>query len=931
MKKTTTHLNSLFKHYCTFGIGMVCLLLITSGKSFAQKMHKIPGQAGTYLHINESSKYTQTKRTDGIGNYMLKIKLSVHHIEGNTHYRGFPLDNTQHPISLSFDVKVANDKGLTFSSNQVKASKQSYGYEYKVSFKDASTSTKKITVSNIKARYSQTNRGSSQKQLIDKYYASVNTLNGYLQTFPSLNYTDADRLTNTQHKLHDIRHGFDNINNYHFITALKLDQRDPANLRKKLRRTTRLLTEAEQRFHVSEQKWHALYYQKFLSTGQTRYLDLALSKNKRYALPYLEKSSIALKNNHPDDAIYQLELMHKNANTSSSLATNATRSLYQKIFDYYVNQGKRQSHYQDKIRYYEKARSICGKPGASINNCDGRARSLITAARTQHYESHLNRFNNQLQHADFSNAYQSLQKAEQFQQRYPQISNHHSALYQRLYNSIVQKAQSHVRNHHHQQALNELGFAEQIAREKNNVNATMAYQEVKTAAHTSIFEQKFNRARQAVASGDFNNATKHLRAANSYHTTYQRFIRNQHEKKQQVVQQYEALLGKTVNRGKGFNTQKQFDRGLADFKLAKDLFGDVGSRLPQQTAIRNDIELGLATAYVGLAINDNTNKSYQQSLNRLALAETAIASVNGQQDRVGLLQKDIAQYKKDAIQRIISQRIDRAHAILKRDKLQEAMSISSGILSFTNKYNYALSRDEGLSKRYEVLKKAIFDKECELNQRAYNQLLQQARTNFDQQDFIKGWRLLEQAIGKADANKACNINSQMAQQLKTRYKNAYQYDLDWEKITKFSGSGQRSAHEKAVNLHYQVANNYKQYNLKIFGIKTPDLKRFFEEHSNVLFWTYGIIHYLGAKNQDRDFSTKLMNKYIRQKPSRSNIRSIAYEMAAIDFKQDAQRMEKNRYKTFFKKYDLVSDRSYKRRVKWVRKAYYKQWNRMRKR
>ena len=229
-----------------------------------------------------------------------------------------------------------------------------------------------------------------------------------------------------------------------------------------------------------------------------------------------------------------------------------------------------------------------------------------------------------------------------------------------------------------------------------------------------------------------------------------------------------------------------------------------------------------------------------------------------------------------------------------------------------------------------MLKKAIFDKECELNKRAYDQLLGKARGDFAQQKFIKGWELLAQAIAKANANTAYGIGSQMAQQLQTRYKNAYQYDLDWLNIRKFANSGQRSQHEKAVNLHYQVAANYAQHNLKAFGVATPDLKAFFENHSNALFWTYGIMHYLGKKGNNRSFATKLVNKYVRISPAKSNVKAIAYEMAGIDFELDAERLAKNRCKSFLKKYKFSNSRNDKRRVRWLKKAYCKQWKRLRK-
>lgn len=936
MEQTSTSFylsKQLLKNY---GMVMICFLCLGFSQSFAQniRIRKVAGPTtGSYIQLNQRTKYVEIKRENKIGHYSMKVRFRVTGASASNQYRGFPLAGTPKPISLSFDVQVLNDKGLVFSSNSVKVSPGSKGgYVYKASFKDASTSAKKIKVNNLKAQYSTnarvTNTG-NQRALIDAYYNAVTQLNGFLQKLPYLNYTDPDLLTNTQHTLHDIRQGFDKINNYHFITSLKLDQNDPAKLQQKIRRTNRLLSEGEQKFHAAEQKWHVLYYQKFLANRQPRYLDLAIAKNKQYALPYLEKSSLALQNNRPDDALYQLDLMHDNhAVTSSSLVHNATQSMYQKIFDHYVNLGNQQRHYLQQIRYYEKAQKICGKRGANIYNCDNKARALITGARTKHYQSFLNNFNNYLQQANYQLAYTNLQAAESFQQSFGgEIPNQHSALYQRLYDRVVQKAQSQVNNQNYEQALNDLGFAEQIAQQKTNVHTTSAYQQAKTSAHTNIYQRKFNQAQQAVISGSFSTAAQHLQAANAYHQTNQRFIQNQASKKQQLVEQYQILINKTVERGKGYNNQKQHNLALKDFQLAAGLLNDAGG----QSMMKNEVNLGLATAYIGLAINDNSKQAYQQALDKLASAEAALALVNGQQDQVNRLRTELEKYKKEAIQQIINARIAQAHAELKQDKLQEAMALSSGILTLTRKYNYPLSNDAALNEKYEVLKKAVFDKECELNQKAYNRLLREAREEFDQKHFIKGWQLLERAIGKANANQACGIGSQIAQQLKTRYKNAYQYALDWKQINEYAQSGQRSMHQKAIGLHDKVSANYSQYNLKIFGIEKPDLKKFLENHSNVLFWTYGIIHFLDKNKDDaKDFATKLINKYIKMLPSRSNIRSLAYDMAEVDFKHNANRLAKNQCKEAFEDYDLVEGRTYRKRVKWARKFYCRKWNRLRK-
>lgn len=909
---------------------LLCLLLgLGLSSSFGQsKSYTIPGVDDTHLHIQENSTYREISRANLVGKYNLKVKLTVNRIEGNTHYRGFYVANNQFPSYLSCDIQAYSIKGVFFKKSQVRIQQsQNHSYKYEVSF-SGHGSVKSVALNNVKAYFSSNRHSFNYKRLIDQYYTSAKKLQNYLQALPYLDFNDPDRLTNTQHKLHDMYHDFDKIKNYHFDTQLHLAKQDPANLQKKIQRMLYMLNKAEQKFHKAEQQWAQLYYKKFLTTHHSKYLDLAIEKDKNYAPPYLEKASIALKSNRPDDAVYQLKCLHNYAATTSSLVSNAISGLYQNIFDYYVDWGNRQSYYQGKIKYYKKAGNLCQQRSAHIYNCQGKVQALITGARTQHYQSHLNKFNNLLHQANYQNAYQSLLKAARFQQEFgQQIPNHHAVLYQKLYNQVIQKAQSQVTTHNYEQALQKIQFAETIAQRQHNVLATQAYQTVKTAAHSGIFDQQFQQTQLAVNQGNFTNAAKLLQQAQQYYQQNQRYMQNAPQKSQQLNQQYQLLMGEVVKRGQLANRQRQHNEGLRHFKLAQRLLENIKHNLQNASAFVQDIQLGLATSYVGLGVANNAAKQYRQSLQQLALAENMLALVHNPAE-TATLQKDIAFYKKEAIQQLIQEDINKAQATLKADNLQAAMQLSQEIQGFTRKYNYSLTQDATLNQRYEKLKQAIFDKECELNQKAYNQLIQQARSTFDQQKFIEGWGLLEQAIAKAHANMACGIASQMAEQLKTRYKNAHQYALDWKKLRKLAALGSQSRYKQAIKLHHKVARNYAQYNLKIFGIQQPDLKTYFSNTANASFWAYGIVYFL--KKKDQVFANTLMNKYMRRVAHKQGIRGLATQMANVDFILDDQPLIKNRCKDFLSIYAFDSSRNLRRRVRWFKKAYCRRWNRLRK-
>jgi hypothetical protein len=53
-------------------------------------------------------------------------------------------------------------------------------------------------------------------------------------------------------------------------------------------------------------------------------------------------------------------------------------------------------------------------------------------------------------------------------------------------------------------------------------------------------------------------------------------------------------------------------------------------------------------------------------------------------------------------------------------------------------------------------------------------------------------------------------------------------------------------------------------------------------------------------------------------------------MAIVDFKHDPNRLAKNQCKEAIEDYDLAEGRSFRKRVKWVKKFYCRQWNRLRK-
>ncbi|OJJ14926.1 hypothetical protein BKI52_40960 [marine bacterium AO1-C] len=927
MKQTFTPIHflpPLFFHYCC---AIVLLVFFSINTQAQTKAHRIDGGSGTIIHLTESSKYQESKRENGIGYYSAKVKLTVHHIEGGSQYRGFSLTNNQPPKALSFSFRAYGDQGTVFSQGnayvKVNSNKE---YIYSISFKSAKA-IKGIQASSIKARYSSQGSSTSKKQLIDRYYQSVTNLNKHLQALNYLHYDDPDQLKEAQDKLHDIHHNLDQIQNYHFEQSLKLAKKDPANFRNKLTRLQNRLNQADTKFHNAETKWHELYYNKFVSTRQPRYLDLAIAQNPNYAPPYLEKASLALKNNHPEDALHQLDLLDRNVRVSSTLVNSAVRGIYQNIFDYYINLGNRQGFYQDKINYYRKAQELCGRSRANISNCQGRTQRLIARARIQHYQNHLRKFDNLLQQANFSAAYQRLQQAESFQQQFgQQIPNRHGALYQKLYDRIVQRSQGQVNNHNYQQALQELQLAENIANQQRQVNPTMAYRQVKTAAHSGIFDQNMQHTTQAVATGNFQNAAEILRNSRQYYQQNRQFMQNAGQKQQQLDSQYDQLIAKVIKRGQDANYQKRSADALKQFKLANDLLGDVQTGITNKAKYTHDIQLGLAQAYVGVAIKENGQKNYRASLQHIGLAESALLNVNNA-DETASLKKDIDFYKKDAIQKLIQLDIDEAYAALKVDNLSKAQGLSQEIQSLVSKYRYSLVQDETMNRRYTILKKAIQDKECELNQKSYDQFLAQARSQFDAKKFIEGWDLLDQAIAKAQANAACGIKDQIAQQLKTRYKNARQYALDWQKLRKLAGYGPQSQYEQAIQFFKQVAQNYQQFNLKIFGIEQPNLKAYISQTVNASFWAYGTVYFL--KKQDHAFANELINKYIDRVAHKDGIRKLANDVAQVDFSLDSQRLEKNRCKAFLETYDLPGERKVKRRVRWFKKAYCKRWNRLR--
>ena len=927
MKQTFTpihFLHPLFFHGCC----LITLLAFVSLNANAQtKAHRIEGNSASIIHLTESSKYQETKRVNGIGYYSAKVKFTVHHIEGGTQYRGFKLTNHQPPEALRFTFRAYNKQGTIFTQNSayVKCNSNKE-YSYNISFKSAKPVTN-LQASSIKAIYSTQRTTNSKKQLIDRYYQSAANLNKHLQSLNYLHYDDPDQLKETQDKLHDIHHNLDQIQNDHFAQNLNLAQNDPANFQNKLSRLQKRLSQADAKFHNAETKWHELYYSKFLKTGQPRYLDLAIAQNPNYAPPYVEKASLALKNSHPDEALRQLDLLDRNVRVTSNLIVSAVRAVYQDIFDYYINLGNRQNFYRDKIDYYRKAQNLCGQPRANIANCQGKTQRLISQARIQHYQNHLRKFDNLLQQANFASAYQRLQQAESFQQQFgQQIPNRHGMLYQKLYDRIIQKSQGQVNNRNYEQALQELQLAENIANQQRQVNPTIAYRQVKTAAHSGIFDQNIQHTAQAVATGNLQNAAEILRSSRQYYQQNRQFMQNAGQKQQQLDRQYDQLIAKVIKRGQDANHQKNHAQALKQFQLANDLMGDIQTSITSKTNYTHDIQLGLAQAYVGLAITENGQKNYRASLQHIGLAESALLNVNNASE-TALLQKDIDFYKKDAIQKLVQLDINEAYAALKIDNLNKAQGLSQEIQSLVSKYRYPLTQDETMSRRYTILKKAIQDKECELNQKSYDQLVKQARSQFDGQQFIKGWDLLDQAIAKAQANTACSIQDQIAQQLKTRYKNARQYALDWQKLRKLAGHGPKSQYEEAIQFFKQVAQNYQQFNLKIFKIEQPNLKTYISKTVNASFWAYGTVYFL--KKQDHAFANKLINQYIQRVTHKDGIRKLANDVAQVDFGLDNQRLEKNRCKAFLETYELPGERKVKRRVKWFKRTYCKRWNRLR--
>ena len=201
MKKTFTPI----KYFLQCSSLLVLLFIMNVNAQAQTKARRVEAGNGVLLHLTETNKFQETKRANGIGYYTAKVKFTIHHIEGKTQYRGFSLANHTPPKSFSFTFRAYNAQGTVYTQSTAYAKINAYKeYIYNISFK-SSKPVQKIQTSSLRANYGSRGSTLSKKQLIDRYYQSITSLNNHLQALNYLHYDDPDQLKEAQNKLHDFK------------------------------------------------------------------------------------------------------------------------------------------------------------------------------------------------------------------------------------------------------------------------------------------------------------------------------------------------------------------------------------------------------------------------------------------------------------------------------------------------------------------------------------------------------------------------------------------------------------------------------------------------------------------------------------------------------------------------------------------------------
>lgn len=370
-------------------------------KGIAQGANKAEARTEYILALDNNIRLTKLDNT----HFDVQVTLSNLRLNGDTRYRGFPLEDILVPAALGFRLEQLDPSGKT---------KQGWD------FGETSLGTDPATIASFRATdstgsfindallvldqqfiYADANRLAFQERidLIDEYFQIAPTLEATYKELQLVQPTDLDRLDAQDTEFRRLTAKLDAIRQKNFPLKLALSpQNDPANFLPRFAELEVLAKDLYTRLADTRAQLHIRYHERGLANLQGNRAQQARADFQRstqlapkYAPPHVEMARMSYAEGQTSEAVNRLRMIFKDFQpdeVTRQKAIQLAKTIYQNHLGN-ANYALQQSDFEKALGELGLAKEICSNiPGVP---CDTQLEGLYTRAHRGIYSRHVSK------------------------------------------------------------------------------------------------------------------------------------------------------------------------------------------------------------------------------------------------------------------------------------------------------------------------------------------------------------------------------------------------------------------------------------------------------------------------------------------------------------------------------------------------------------
>lgn len=314
--------------------------------------------------------------------------------------------------------------------------------------------------------------------------------------------------------------------------------------------------------------------------------------------------------------------------------------------------------------------------------------------------------------------------------------------------------------------------------------------------------------------------------------------------------------------------------------------------------------------YINIGKQYVNNTNYQAALDEFEKAEKI------ENDFDLMRHVDLSALEKLAAKPVIKKLIDEGNSYVKQNYTSKAKSNITKIEQLQTKYG--LTDDTEVNLALTDFKEKLYTQECLNTNHHYNQLVESANNKIFNKQFVEAQTILNQAKNYASGNGVCVIPSSLADQKLNEILAAATYQ---NMINESNNLINNQKYEQAVQNYINAGKYFEQYKITSFGLLHTATFLYISNASKSEFKIYGATYYMNQKEYEKALSllTDVAHK---------NYKSSSFKQAQIRFGREKAIIDKTEKPSENPKVYVLKYTNNDKKLKYIRKAYVKQWKKM---